>query len=168
MEDLTKTIVNKELSTLNKQNIPENTTEHGKIFFSIVYLRKKNNITQAKLAEELGISQTLLNRIEYCKQNPTPELLQKIADYFDEDVESLTVDHPTYQQAYQILASQVHILSEKDIDSLSNDDRRFVLSMYSMLKSKEHTKTKQNPQSEEHNQSAYERAMHLREFHNEK
>ncbi len=29
---------NKELSTLKKQNIPENTTEHGKIFFSIVYI----------------------------------------------------------------------------------------------------------------------------------
>jgi len=46
------------------------------------------------LAEVLGISQTLLNRIEYCKQNPTPELLQKIADYFDEDVESLIVERP--------------------------------------------------------------------------
>jgi len=54
MEDLTKMLDNKELSTLNKQNIPENTTEHGKIFFSIVYIP-----TQEKLHNSIKIGRSV-------------------------------------------------------------------------------------------------------------
>ena len=51
-----------------------------RIFFSIVYLRKCNNVTQAQLAEKLEITQSQLALIESGRRKPNPKLLHKIAD----------------------------------------------------------------------------------------
>ena len=46
---------------------------------AIINLRKKKKISQAKLAEKIGMKQSAVGRIEAGKQNLTIETLQKIA-----------------------------------------------------------------------------------------
>ena len=46
-------------------------------------LRESLSLSQAKLAELLGITQSSLNRYENGQATPTVELLRKYADYFD-------------------------------------------------------------------------------------
>ena len=46
---------------------------------SIINLRKKKKVSQAKLAEKIGMKQSAVGRIEAGKQNLTIETLQKIA-----------------------------------------------------------------------------------------
>ncbi|MCG2701292.1 helix-turn-helix transcriptional regulator [Candidatus Parcubacteria bacterium] len=46
---------------------------------SIINLRKNKKISQAKLAEKIGMKQSAVGRIEAGKQNLTIETLQKIA-----------------------------------------------------------------------------------------
>ena len=46
---------------------------------AIINLRKKKKISQAKLAEKIGMEQSAIGRIEAGKQNLTIETLQKIA-----------------------------------------------------------------------------------------
>jgi len=46
-------------------------------------LRKSVNMTQAKLAEALGVAQAALNRFEHNQQIISDEVILKYADYFD-------------------------------------------------------------------------------------
>ena len=50
-----------------------------KLSLSIINLRKNKKISQAKLAEKIGMKQSAVGRIEAGKQNLTIETLQKIA-----------------------------------------------------------------------------------------
>jgi transcriptional regulator with XRE-family HTH domain len=49
----------------------------------LLELRKSVNMTQTKMAEALGISQSALNRFEHDQQIISDEVLMKYADYFD-------------------------------------------------------------------------------------
>jgi putative transcriptional regulator len=51
--------------------------------------RKQEDITQAELAEEVGVSRQTINAIETGKYDPSLELALKIADFFDKSVEEL-------------------------------------------------------------------------------
>lgn len=51
--------------------------------------REEEDITQAQLAEEVGVSRQTINAIETGKYDPSLELALKIADFFDETVEEL-------------------------------------------------------------------------------
>lgn len=51
--------------------------------------RKKQNITQAELAEEVGVSRQTINAIETGRYDPSLELALKIADFFNTDVEKI-------------------------------------------------------------------------------
>jgi len=44
--------------------------------------RRKNGLSQAKLAEKAGISTQYIAMIELSRQFPTPEVLERIADAF--------------------------------------------------------------------------------------
>lgn len=46
-------------------------------------LRERLSLSQAKLAELLGITQSSLNRYENGQSTPTVELFRKYADFFD-------------------------------------------------------------------------------------
>ncbi len=47
----------------------------------IRYMRKQKKLTQAKMAEDIGISQNTLHQYETGKRNPNEETLERIADY---------------------------------------------------------------------------------------
>ena len=51
--------------------------------------RKKEDITQAELAEEVGVSRQTINAIETGKYDPSLELALKIAGFFDTEVEEV-------------------------------------------------------------------------------
>lgn len=51
--------------------------------------RKQKDITQAELAEEVGVSRQTINAIETGKYDPSLELALKIADFFDIEVEEV-------------------------------------------------------------------------------
>lgn len=54
--------------------------------------RKLKRIQQTELAKRIGISVTILGRIERGEKQPTEEQLQSIADVFDIDIEELKGD----------------------------------------------------------------------------
>lgn len=47
------------------------------------YLRDKNNYSQKRVAESLGISNVQLSRYESGDRNPDPELIAKFADFYE-------------------------------------------------------------------------------------
>jgi len=51
--------------------------------------RKEKDITQADLAEEVGVSRQTINAIETGKYDPSLELAFKIAEFFDTNVEKI-------------------------------------------------------------------------------
>lgn len=51
--------------------------------------RKKEDITQADLASEIGVSRQTINAIETGKYDPSLELALKIAEFFDKEVEAV-------------------------------------------------------------------------------
>ncbi|HHX71225.1 MAG TPA: helix-turn-helix transcriptional regulator [Gallicola sp.] len=56
---------------------------------SIRYYRRKNNITQQKLAELLGITQTYVSFIEQKKMYPDIEIAEKLASILNVPVGAL-------------------------------------------------------------------------------
>lgn len=55
----------------------------------IKYLRDKNNLSQKRLSESIGVSNVQLSRYESGARQPDYETLQKIADYFDVTIDYL-------------------------------------------------------------------------------
>ncbi|MBU0619755.1 MAG: helix-turn-helix transcriptional regulator [Patescibacteria group bacterium] len=53
------------------------------ISLAIIELRKQKRISQAKLADKIGLKQSAIGRIETGEQNLTIETLQKIASAFN-------------------------------------------------------------------------------------
>jgi putative transcriptional regulator len=51
--------------------------------------RKKKDITQAELAEEVNVSRQTINAIETGRYEPSLELALKISDFFSTDVEKI-------------------------------------------------------------------------------
>ena len=56
-------------------------------------IRRQRGLTQAQLAERLGISASYLNLIEHNKRPLSAPLLIKLAESFDLDLRSLSLDH---------------------------------------------------------------------------
>ena len=52
-------------------------------------LRLSKNMSQDKIAEELDVSQSLINKWETNQSTPAPEMLEYIADYFNVSVDYL-------------------------------------------------------------------------------
>ncbi|MBA4542598.1 MULTISPECIES: helix-turn-helix transcriptional regulator [Thermoactinomyces] len=55
----------------------------------ILELRKKKQISQLKLAQDLGITRQTVHAIEKNKYNPSLELALRIAKYFNKQVEEI-------------------------------------------------------------------------------
>lgn len=55
----------------------------------IQYYRKKSNMRQQMLADELGINRTYLSKLENYVHNPSPELMIKMCELFKCDVGDL-------------------------------------------------------------------------------
>ena len=55
----------------------------------LVILRKENNFTQDKLANELRVSKSTISMYEKGNRMPSYEMLEKIADFFNVDIDYL-------------------------------------------------------------------------------
>ena len=105
-----------------------------KVFFTLVNLRKGNNISQQELAVELGITQGHLSAVETGRKPPSPELLRKIADYFDKEVDELHIDNPTTEMALQLIGEDVYDLYHGGKGTLNKEVRQHLLQVIRTLK----------------------------------
>lgn len=105
-----------------------------RIFLLLADLRKKINMTQAEVAEQLGIHQSYLSLIERGKRRPSPKLLQAIAALFGLSVSKLNLEPWTVEMAKQMIAEDVASMyySQGEL-SLSKGDRNFLLSVIHTL-----------------------------------
>lgn len=97
-------------------------------------LRQQKNLTQAKVADSLGITQQSYARWENGKVTPTPEKLSKIAKFYGvttdyllegkkDDVDSLTVD-AIFRMASDGLTEDEKSLFRKDIIDYINERKK--------------------------------------------
>lgn len=106
----------------------------------------KSNLNQAEVAKALGISRQSYNFYENGKREPTPDMLCKIADYFNITVDDLLGRKPKLtnpdasisnkienRDIVKILDSLIDDLNKKDIvfyngdDELSDEPRQLIL-----------------------------------------
>ena len=97
-------------------------------------LRQQKNLTQAKVADSLGITQQSYARWENRKVTPTPEKLSKIANFYGvttdyllegkkDDVDSSTVD-AIFRMASDGLTEDEKSLFRKDIIDYINERKK--------------------------------------------
>ena len=97
-------------------------------------LRQQKNLTQAKVADSLGITQKSYPRWENGKVTPTPEKLSKIAKFYGvttdyllegkkDDVDSSTVD-AIFRMASDGLTEDEKSLFRKDIIDYINERKK--------------------------------------------
>ena len=81
------------------------------LYERIETLRKAKNISQGKLEKELGFSNGSISK--WKNSTPTPERLQKLADYFGVTVEYLlTGEEPQESQGYYLNEETAQIAQE--------------------------------------------------------
>lgn len=61
----------------------------GTITTKVEAIRKERGLTQAELAEKLGVQQSTISLIENAARNPSANLLVKIADVLDVTIDEL-------------------------------------------------------------------------------
>lgn len=107
-------------------------------------LRKDHELSQAELAQKLGVSTALIGMYETNARKPSYEMIELIADYFNVDVDYLLgrTDKTTTIQNEQasiqelqeqlrdnpaigMLLSAAKDLSEEDIQTLADIAKRF-------------------------------------------
>ena len=81
-------------------------------------LRQQKNLTQAKVADSLGITQQSYARWENGKVTPTPEKLSKIAKFY-----GVTTDYLLEGQKDDIDLSDVEVLFRMTSDGLTEEEK---------------------------------------------
>lgn len=77
------------------------------------YLRQRQNLTQVELADKLGVSKSTISMYENGNRKPEYEMLEKIADFFNVDMNFLTAredldDHYYTDPEARELANQIY------------------------------------------------------------
>lgn len=91
-------------------------------------LRESKNITQVKLSVDLGVTQELISRYELGSSFPQPNMLIKLANYFNCSVDYLLgiTDIPT---PVKYLTSNSEAVKSAELYSkycaLSNEDKKY-------------------------------------------
>ena len=101
-------------------------------------LRRREGLTQARMAERLSISPSYLNLIEHDKRRLSAALLIKIAGAFDIDLQQFSIDSDTsltsdLMEAFSDPVFEDHSLTNGDIQDLVRTSpavSRAVLSLY--------------------------------------
>lgn len=64
---------------------------------NLKYYRQKYNLSQEKFAEKVGSNLVYINELENCKRKPTIEMLDKIADGMNKNIDrKLKMTHQIY------------------------------------------------------------------------
>ncbi|RDY69104.1 XRE family transcriptional regulator [Halobacillus trueperi] len=89
----------------------------------IKYLRDKNNLSQKRLSEAIGVSNVQLSRYESGARQPDYETLRTIADYFDVSIDYLFGRSvPTERvgnEEYDSINEINRLLEKYDIDDMA-------------------------------------------------
>lgn len=92
-------------------------------------LREEHNITQVKLSTDLGVSQELISRYELGSSFPQPQMLIKLANYFNCSVD--------YLLGVTNIKTPIKSIDKKDIEisdivtkynSLSSENKKHLVS----------------------------------------
>lgn len=91
----------------------------------LIALRKANGMTQADLADRLGISRSAIGNYEQARRDPDFEILDAVADLFDVDVSFLLGrnDDPKHYPGNRLRSVNVQ-------SSALTDEERAVLEAY--------------------------------------
>lgn len=87
-------------------------------------LREKNNFSQKRVADSIGISNTQLSRYESGDRNPDPELISKFADYYNVTTDYLhgrsndQKELIQHEDTYDSLAEINNIIKEFGIEDM--------------------------------------------------
>ncbi len=91
-------------------------------------LREDRNITQIKLSTDLEVSQELISRYELGSSFPQPNMLIKLANYFNCSVDYL-LGLTDIQTPVKYLSSDSKTIKSADLyskyDSLSKEDKKY-------------------------------------------
>ena len=73
----------------------------GKFYQVLMDLRKKSKLTQSQLAERIGISRSAIGNYENGIREPDFETLEKIADFFNVDMNYLLGESLSEKELYE-------------------------------------------------------------------
>lgn len=85
-------------------------------------LRKKNDLSQAQLAEKIGVSLTQLQRYENKGVQPPADVLKKLADTFNTSIDFLVYGN-SEQKAKQTIKDNELLTQFKAVEELDNKDK---------------------------------------------
>lgn len=83
----------------------------------LVYLRKRNNMTQAGLAQKLGLSRSAVSMYESGQREPDFETLEAIADVFNVNM-SVLIDKPRDEENDELSALLEQLRTREDMRML--------------------------------------------------
>lgn len=92
-------------------------------------LRLEKKMSQEKMADELDVSQSLINNWETNRSTPAPEMLEYIADYFDVSTDFL-IGRTNDKRYYSSNSDNrtVNILYSK-VKDLPEEQQQFILNV---------------------------------------
>ena len=90
---------------------------------NLIYLRKRNGMTQADLAQALGISRGAVCMYETGKRVPRLEDMEAIADYFNIDLNTLTGNDDPISNLPSIKRDFIARVKAMDDDQIARLDK---------------------------------------------
>jgi len=94
--------------------------------------RKKLNLTQAQLADKVGISHTQMARYEIKEVQPPADVLNRLAGLFDVSIDYL-VNGNKSDKVEQTLKDAELIKQFKQLDKLPEEEKKSILKVVSAL-----------------------------------
>ncbi len=98
---------------------------------NIQYLRKKFNIDQDKLAQDLKVPRSTLSCWENGIRTPKIETIEKIANYFNVGMNIITKDYSSVE--INANSNLVNML-ENNVDKLSDDNKKKIEEIIKTIK----------------------------------
>jgi len=95
-------------------------------------LRKQTGLTQAQLAEKIGISHTQLTRYESKGVQPPADVLERLANVFDTSIDYLVRGNKS-EHVENALKDAELVKEFKKLDQLPEDEKKSILKVVSSL-----------------------------------
>lgn len=100
----------------------------------LILLRHENKCTQTKLASQVGVDKTTINKYEKGTASPSYEMLWKLSEFFDVSVDYLIGKSNSYNG--DPTTSKAITEAVELIESMSSDDMEKAIKMLKILSNK--------------------------------